>query len=273
MRQFIKNIPLIFYSSAFYADLVRKGKGIGIGFILLQVALTILVPALVAIPTMSVAHRQITSIFDRFPDVTIKDQKLGIDRTSPYSVDIQSSDKKIASIVFDTSSRERDLTGIKHEMDEQKIVALITSDFIAMPDKSAIKLYNVSDFSKADKSSTVITHEKWVSFGKNLVVWGFPFLFVLTLSFTLIGSLMLTAFKAIVITMMALFCTLKPPFAASMRLAAAAAVPSTLYALLFSVFNQPQHVFIGILIWFTYAIFGLASANKEEKQQTPPPIA
>jgi hypothetical protein len=224
MLHFFKDIPRTFFVLSFYAELITRGKGIGIGFMLVQVFLTLAVPSLSVIPYMSTAQLAIDNVFDQFPVVTLKSYKLSIDCPSPYTVDLFPDGKKRSSIVFDTDAHEMNVADVEREMADKGSVALVTSDYIALRKSSSIELHNYSEYQTA-KSNLVINHEQWVEIGKKLLVYGLPVALFLGMLGCIIATLIVNFFKAVIIKFVALFFTVKPDCSAAMRLSAAAAVP------------------------------------------------
>ena len=138
MFEFIKSIPQTFYSQPFYAKLIRRGKGIGAEFILLQAILALIALVLSIFwgsnsISISSGQKSVEAIFDHLPSITIKEQKLSIDHPSPYFVEVSKNDKTSGFIVFDTSPREKEATKIADEMKTKNMLMLVTSDFVAVP--------------------------------------------------------------------------------------------------------------------------------------------
>jgi hypothetical protein len=269
MLQFIKSIPQTFYSRSFYANLINRGTGIGAGFILLQVFLALAVPVCSMFPLLPSGQEKVDAFFDRFPDVTIKDQKLSIDRPSPYVIDVPvGNGKKIDAIVFDTTPHEMNVAEIEKEMKEKKIFALVTADFIAMPKDSSIEITSYRNYGGTALKDRTVNHAQWINIGHKLLVWGAPILFVSMFIFLLIGTFFMTFIKALIVKLLALFSKIKPDLSGAMRLSAAAAIPASLLGLLLTAFGQRLPFLSGALVWLAFAIYGLLCAHQEAKPTT-----
>jgi len=275
MLSFVKSIPQTFYSRTFYASLIRRGQGIGAGFIVLQVLLSLSIPAVRMIAMLPTLQEKTAIICDHLPDLTLKDNKLSIDRPSPYNVPIfEDNDKKPFSILFDTSPHAADVVEIDKQMKAENLLALVTSDFFVVRKQGGIEIHNFNESIKTDAS---ITHDQWVYYGKMLLAWGIPLFFILMVVISLIGVFVVTAVKSLFVKLFALILTITPDFsitpdfAGGMRLSAAAGVPMSLIGFLLSAVNalaQKSHPFsiptyVDLIVWVVLVVYALMSANKE----------
>ncbi len=264
MNEFIKSIPQLFYSQPFYANLILRGKGIGWRFILLQAALYFIFSMAVTFwgQSLSAYQKNIDNVFAQIPGVTIKDNRLSIDRPSPVTVAIPDKQGKSTNVVFDTNDRARDDAKIIEEMTSKNISMLLTKDFVASlsTQKNGKTVLNYETYAKYDDLS--VTHDDFVMIGKNLV--SLMAMASLGVSFVLacLGALL----KAVFVKLFSLFFSMKLDFSAAMRLAAAASIPVGVLKILLVPFHLPISATVGLLISLTFACFGLISADRETKQ-------
>ena len=267
MRSFIQSIPQLFYGSAFYADLILRSKGIGMRFILLQVFLACVIPASLLLFPAPDLQQKVVDVFNRMPDITIKDQKLSIDRPSPYSIEVKEGEDASASIVFDTAPLAADSTEIERKMHAQNAMALVTSDFIAVLSGATVNVYSFHNFGQSLGQSTVITHEDWVKLGKK----SFSTIVGVIVLFTFASILATVFIASFVVRLLSLFFTVRPELPAAIRLSAAAAIPFALFDFLLKVtvlltHQLPSYTLppgSGAIVWLAFVVYGLASANKE----------
>jgi hypothetical protein len=265
----LKSLPQTFFFAPFYAALVRQGRGIGLGFIVLLVLFSYAVPALLQAPALPAAQMKIEGFFGRLPGVAMKDAKLSIDKPSPYTVEVKSDDGQAFVIVFDTTYQETSIAALEQDMAKNKTDIFVTSGFVAIKKRQNGNQIEFHSFRDAqEKDAFEINHEKWTTIGKLIALY-FPYIFVLALIPVFLAFLVLTFFKGLLVKLLALFFTTKPDLSGSMRLAAAAAMPPALINLLLVLvktgFQNGLPGMSGFLFWLALAIFGLWSANRPEK--------
>lgn len=265
MKDFANSIPQTLYSGPFYANLILRGKGIGWKYIFLQ---TFLFAAFVAFAllwqygSVSAIQADIDSFFAQIPGITVKNNQLSLDRPSPVTVRVP-SDNGDFFVVFDTTPRPKEDAKILQEMQSKKIIALFTTDYIAMlenanlpPEKQGI---DYQDYSEYD--NLTISHDQLVEFGKTLLP-SFAFVGMGGIFFfTIVGNF----FKALLIQLSSLFFKRKPAFSDSMRLAAAASIPVGLLRIFLVPFHLAIPPHLGLLIALAFAVFGIAAANKDAR--------
>ena len=91
MLEVLKALPLTFFSPAFYWDLLRKWRGVGIGFIL---ALTLFDVAHSGILLFLPLQKMLSAVPDfvaTLPVATVKNHQLSIDQPSPYKINFDMS--------------------------------------------------------------------------------------------------------------------------------------------------------------------------------------
>jgi hypothetical protein len=90
-----------FFSREFYDDVARRWRGLALGYLLLLLGLTWLI-ALAVLYSMLVffLRGEGAGVIDQFPDVTVKDGTLTMDRPSPYDIRVQSTGQLL--VRFDT---------------------------------------------------------------------------------------------------------------------------------------------------------------------------
>lgn len=268
MFKSFKSIPQTFHSRAFYADLVLSWKGIGIGFIIIGLLFSYVGPLLAQLPKLPAAQETILNFFDRLPDVTIKSQKLSIDRPSPFTVEVKLNDEQTFVLVFDTAYQEHDVKTLTAYMDNKNIDVLLTSDFAAIRKNRDGMNVEIHDYSRFAAKTIEVRHEKWVAMADKVAML-FPFIFVIALIPVFLFMLVFAFFKALVVKFFALFMTFKPDLPAAMRLGVAASIPASVLTCLLAVFgaiaqSKPYTVpvFVLMLIWIGFVFFGLSAARK-----------
>ncbi len=270
----LKSVPLTFYSRQFYADLILRGKGIGLGLMLVFVLITYGGPMLLGLPRLPAMQDEIRAFFDRFPDITIKDEKLGMDRESPYGIALNPEEKQPVILMFDMNYRANDKATLERDMAEKNIIILVTPDHVVVrkaPGENGIELHSYGSISKKD---TVVRHDDWLKIGDSIAKQ-LPFFFALLL-FPLFGfTIIATFFKGLAVKIVATFFRIRPDLKASMRLAVAASLPPAVLGLaLYFVKGLGEHPpsawtnIAGILVWFGLVVFGLACADKDSPPTT-----
>lgn len=257
----IKSLPLTFYSAPFYANLLRFKKGIGARFMLVQIFLMLLAAAILITPNIPNAKKQYADIINRLPDITISNQKLSMNETSPYSVRLGEGPQN-PLIIFDTTSNDYDAINLESRMKAKNALVLVTSDFIAIHTDKKTELHNFSDFNEAGKTIKV-DHDDWVKFGKAMLSWMLPIIFVSGFLGLFIWQLIATFFQGLVVLFFALFSPFKPDISGAMRLSAAAGIPVGVMDFLFQVTMKKGLPFLASApLWIALIIFGLHAANK-----------
>ena len=270
MMQFLKSIPLTFYSRDFYIRLIRRGCGIGAGFMLLQGMLLLVIPTIQLIPMLPTISDKVVEVAQKIPQITIKDQKLSIDKASPYTIDLTPDSKTLPHpiILFDTTSTLTNITDIDQMMKTQNIMALVTTDYLAMPQNTKsdgpIKIYSIRDFHTKDSQ---ITHEQWNAIGQKILAWGGPLMLLFMAISLMIVILVITFLKGLLLLVLTLFCTLKLSLANAMRLSAATSTPGSILLALCSLAHIPLPPHTEMALWLLLSLYGIIFTNKAAKAE------
>lgn len=274
MLKALQSIPQTFYSRDFYANLILHGKGIGMGFILLNLLFSYVGPMLVQLPKLPEAQHAIEDFFDRLPDVTIKNHKLSIDRNSPYAVEMGEIDEDQEEqnsfvVMFDTSRESKDIAVLTEEMKEKNIFVLLTSDFAAIR-KNRGDAVEIHDYNNIE--NTEITHDRWLEIGGKVARY-FPLIFVVAIIPIFLIYLVFTFFKGLIVKVLALFFRNRPELAGAMRLGAAASIPVSVVSCALAFIGALSKsapivlpAFMTFIIWIGLVVFGLSAANKAAAQ-------
>jgi len=268
----IKSIPATFYSKDFYAGLILRGKGIGMGLIPVLFIIGTIGPLLALLPALPEARTKIMSVFERMPDIDIKNGKMTIDRASPYAVDVKFDDDESFVLMFDMNREVGNLAGLEREMKKKNINILATSEYIVMRKDGNNDGLEVRDYSEIDKEGVQVHHDQWLNIGDKIATY-FPLIFVVILIPLFIATFIGTFSKALVVKFFALFSKTKPDISAAMRLAAAAGIPVATLELVLALIRMLKiegslhgpGFWLGMLLWAAFAIFGLVCASKEAK--------
>ena len=271
--QFVKSIPLTFYSRDFYLTLLLRGCGIGFGFMLLQAVLLLSVPIIQIIPVLPTVKEKVTGLAQQLPEIIVKDHKLSIDKPSPYSIDL-TPDSKVTPqpiILFDTSSTLTNISDIDQMMKGRNVVALITADYFATPKAgnmdAAIEIHSIRDYAALNNGGKV-THDQWNTLGQKLLTWGEPIALALMAASLMLGILIATFLKGLILLVATLFCTIRPSLAATMRLSAAASMPGGILMALSSLAHVPLPRFTEMALWAIFSLYAIIVANKSAKLET-----
>ncbi len=266
-----KSIPLTFYSRQFYADLILRGKGIGLGLMFVFVLLNYAGPMLAWTPTLPKTQKSIVAFFEQLPDITVKDKKLSLDRSSPYAVDLKFENEEPFVLMFDTNYQITDVATLESYMKSKNIAVLATAEYLVVRknnDKSGIEIH---DYSNVDKKGVEIRHDQWTTIGQNVARY-FPLIFVVALIPLYLLTLVGAFFKGLAAKLLSLFFKIEPDVASCMRLAVAASLPPATLGFFLAIVKSatghhalPAQGFAGFVIWFGLVIFGLVCADKEAK--------
>ncbi|NDE90264.1 MAG: DUF1189 domain-containing protein [Alphaproteobacteria bacterium] len=260
-----------FYSPDFYAALIRKGKGIGISFILMIALIDFIGVMVMLARLVPDLNNHMTNITAQLPALSINEGVLKMEKPSPYYIQIDG--KNI--VMFDTSGPSKELANVSKILGENKIQMLVTSEFVAMQkSNAALEIYRFDD---TKFKNITITQDKWIEVGQQIGVWVVPVAFaVMAFAFILI-AFVATFIKALIVRLMAIFLRNPPDFSAAMRLAAAAAIPAVTLVTLYNLVNDgiTQNVpgalqaaqrdlpaYSSFVLWFLFAAVGLWSSNR-----------
>lgn len=267
----LKSIPLTFYSRQFYADLILRGKGIGLSLMLVFVLLNYAGPMLAWTPALPATQAGIEEFFDKLPDITVKDKKLSLDRSSPYAVDIKFENDEPVVLMFDTNYQIGDIATLESYMKSKNIAVLATAEYLVVRKNNNKSGIEIHDYSNVDKKGVEVRHDDWTAIGQNVARY-FPFIFVVALIPLYLLTLVGAFFKGLAAKLLSLFFKITPDVAACMRLAIAASIPPAALGLLIAVIksatNQhtiPAQGILGFVIWMGLVIFGLVCAEKDTK--------
>jgi len=252
MLETLKNIPLTFYSSSFYQNLATKGKGIGIGFIIIVTILNLgkLLPSL--IDSLEKINEEQVALLEILPDVEIKNGTLSIQGEQKQDFTIfNETEEGPFHIIFDMKA--------KTPKDSDLIKKMIDNKTILWINKNAMFMYNVENqtldrqYMEAQENLK-ITHDDWKkasSFFSSLsipfIITGYSLLiFISHIVLTFIGGFFLLALSPLF--------KRKTNLQATMRLTAAAKIPVAFVFLIIATLPLFQ-----TLLWFGFAIFALLS--------------
>lgn len=259
MLQFLKTLPLTFYSADFYRSLVAQGKGIGFSYLAVALLIVIAVAAPKALSGLEQIDEEQKALLKALPEMTLAKGKLDIqgDAKQTYSV-LKDSDQGPFSIVFDMEAKVPPSQELTNKMRKEKIFVWVNKEdvFLYNPEENKLSRQNLST-----EEDAVITHEDWMKASDSLstllyssALFGGSFvLFAVHLFYAFLGGLLLmtTAF---------LF-KRNIDLAAGIRIAAAAKVPVALIGAFTAAFPYIQLIF-----WIGFAFFGLL-AQKQVKTE------
>ena len=147
------------------------------------------------------------------------------------------------------------MEALKKKMEQEKILILFTSNQM-VSFKNATQEVRIEDLSSLP--DTVVTHEKWVAFGKAFI-WWMPICLILTFVIgILIWNFVAVLIFALVALFVGLFSKTVPDYASAMRLTAAAAIPTAVIVLFL-----PPMFGLKLFIWCAYVVLGAYCARKE----------
>lgn len=249
---------MTFFSAPFYKDLLRNGRGLGFAYLFLLLTLCWTMETVKVFVTLqsAMANKEVTELVNQVPAITLKNDKMSIDKPSPYVIKDISTGTPI--ILFDMSGKTMDLA----HANGAKI--LVTQDFAIMEKSSGMEETLPWSKFKADfnfeksmlndilaKVPSVCTGIFWIC---GFVVW--------------IGHLLLALMYGVAGLIMD---SKKLGYAAMVRLAAFAMTPSILIStLLFLTGLDSKISFFGmvsVLITLGFMYFGNQSLKDE-----PPPL-
>jgi len=267
MIQTLKSLLLTFYSAPFYRQLVKKGKGIGLGFMLVISLLGILMMAThISFTEISVATKK---LFSDMPEITLTDGTLSMAAPSPYTVTFleptekektkSGEDANTYRIVFDMKTDEAE-EPLLSRMRKEKILILVTPTKLVLDNPSQNKT-QIRSFDKMEDFT--LTHEDWVRMGDNIISYLAPAMALPVLGVLFLQSLISVFFVGGLFLLLSMISKYETSLAAMMRLAAAAKIP--VVALSFLV---PPEFIVQTLLWFGFALFGFIAARKQENIET-----
>lgn len=255
MLAFIKTLPLTFYSAPFYANLCRRSRGLGLGFLLIASLLGLGQAAVhYAFPIKSL-WKERTAIFESLPPVTIQNGQLSIDAPSPLTLTfLEGKEGGPFKLVFDMEADSSDTNKIAKRMDDESLFLLATRDKIFLYDKSTAR---VEATSVSTMKRTTISHENWIEAGKLFSVF-----VPLSISFSMglllfLGHFVTALAGALGLYVLMPLLKLDLPFSALFRLAAAAKIPVGVLFLI-----VPPNPLIQLPLWLGFALFGLLASRQ-----------
>jgi hypothetical protein len=264
-----------FYSGTFYGELARRGRGIGMRFILLLtlVMLALYYVAFRAGGGYDAVHAMLERLPEKaseLPSLTVADGKLSIDRPVPYKFDVGLAPDD-AWIVIDTNYKITDVDALEKYMRDNNIIVLLTADKVVMLDyhanaggktvaTSGVRISDIKDNSQSQSFS--VTHADWQSLAQWIKARGMAVLFWSMFTGMLIGLFILNflamLFSAVAVMILDLIARNGLEFPAAMRLAAAARIPVTVIsALPLLVGRTPLEGGTGWLLWLIYLVFAV----------------
>ncbi len=245
-----------FFSAPFYRDLLKNGKGIGIIYLLVLIAIcwSIQTVKMFALLQAGVSGPEVSQFVSQIPEMKWKKGKLSIDKPSPYII---LDDKKEPGIVFDINGK------IKTLADAKGARVLVTEDYLVAQKSSGVE--ESIPWSKIDDYAvTRAMVESWrekVVPICTAVIWSagiFVLLFhvVLALIYGLIGLI---------------FDKRKLGFTAMMRLAAFAMTPSIIISVVQNLtgFSMPVYPLISVVMVIGFMYFGYQAFDKGEPIAAP----
>jgi len=264
MLLFLKNLPKTFYSAPFYRDLLLAGKGFGLGFVLVVTLITAgQVGFLLHKPLSALAHEQ-AALFEALPVLEIKDGVLHAEGESPKIIEVMKGNEAGSFfVVVDTDNEALDEAALSKKMVEERILLLVN--------KNAVSFLNpetqLVETTRTEKNKdNIITHEKWIKFGNQLVSIIVPLMLLLTIVLLFILQVLVALMGAVLLFIVAPLFKVTVDFRALTRLSAAASVPLTIVFL----FLTPNPT-LQVLLWFGFAAFGLlASKTPFPKSESAP---
>ncbi len=257
MLFFLKNLPLTFYSAPFYKALVKSGKGLGLGFLVVATCLNLGALFFSQASPFASFLKEKDAFFESLPVLTIKDGLFSIDSPSPFEANLfEKIEGGPLRFLFDTSDEAANIDAAKRKMQQETIFIMVTKNHVLIRDDfhKTIEEKTAAHFQEA-----VITRDYWRNLGNLIVFLFFPlvsvFLALLLFSWHFLSSCL----GAIFLLIMAPLFKIDPSFKGVFRLAAAAKIPVatlSLFALAPDLLN--------LLLWFGFASFGLL-ASREAK--------
>lgn len=265
MIEFLRILPLPFFSALYYRYAARRAKGIGGRFILV---VTLLMFAVAAIG-MGMAPWQearagfarIAAAADRLPVLTIANGALSIDKPSPYTLDLTGEGAAPVRIVIDTEDPGTDPAAAAEKMKQGEIDLYATRHTIFARGAAA------EEFRSRSLTSfygpVTVTPAMIVRLAAFLQGGGLALLAALSAVFLFLSllayNLTATALTATVAAVLSSLLRSGLTFDGAMRISAALRLPATLFSLLPFV-----NLGAGWLIWLCYLAFAVWSTKQDE---------
>jgi hypothetical protein len=262
----VNDIVASFYSSGFYSEVAHMRRGIGFKFMFaLTLITTLLITGFLIFYSgaMNKFAAEIPVFASDLPGITVKGGKFAMDKPSPYTIPIGSGADAIL-IRADTNFKGGDMKTVKDYMEANKIAALITQDdYIVRKENGTLEYHSFSDF----KEDITITHQKWMELAGLIAEKGVNFLiissFLILFPLLFIYNLIATFISSLFIMLLSLAMSAGLELATSMRLAAAARMPT--YAIIFAPLMIGGGFISGILgwlVWVGYIVFAVNSSRR-----------
>lgn len=266
MLRIIESLPQTFFSRPFYAALLRRGQGIGMGLILILTAIDLAGAAITGYGPMQQFKAGIAQIAADLPEVTAQGGKISINQPAPFVVDLSralptmdsTEAARAPKIVFDPNYAVSDVQTVSDKMRNENIAVLITSEqaIVLQGRNQDIRFHSLQNMPDG-----VMMHEDWIKLGEKIAFWFVPVIVLLAVIFIFLVKLAGVFLLAIAANLIGGAMKAVPDFSAAMRLAAAAAVPVTCLSLLVA-----PGFWLKILIWGGYIGFGIWSAHQPPEQ-------
>lgn len=223
--------------------------------------LSIIIPALLALPFMPKAMNELEKLYPQNLEITLSNGEISTNQPEPYYL---FEDKDSVAII--------DTTGVLTDVPTGKTGVLITKNKIITRDTNGFeeKSYNLSEFKEnltINKSlvSTLFEKLKPVIFALAIIffILFFPFLFLMLLFFTLLYVLFITIFPLIISKTLSLGLSYKNLLKISLHAFALPKLIEIIFGDLLKV-NFPPFSFT--LIYLAFIVVILASLKKADKK-------
>ncbi len=241
---------MTFFSTPFYRDLLRNGKGLGFIylFLLLFVCWSMQSVKLYLMVQSGMNSKEVTTLVSQLPSMDCKNGKLSIDKDSPYAMTIEGK----SIVVFDTSGKltDPDQAGVPVLVTENGFVAKKESGDTQTVPWTQLK----SDFSfnQADLKSLLGNVAPWLT--------GIAFVFGF---FVWVGHLIMALLYGLFGLIMD---EKKLGYTSMVRLASFAMTPAILISVLQNMigFALPVYWLISIPMTLGFMYFGSRSVIKDD---------
>ena len=248
--------------ASFYNYMIHQGKGIGFRFLLISSLISLLAliqPWKLYSAVDGFIQQDVPELAKSLPAIQYKDNKLSIDKPSPYSHKIGGQ----YYLVIDTNYKITDIDVLTKYMKENNIFFLVTADKYITLQKDGIEIKNLP------QNSFNITHQNWSDFSDKLNNWGAILVITLPLLlffvFFLLFNLLSTVFVAIFTKILSLILRVQIDFTTAIRITAITSLPVDILcaAPLLIGMHYISGTF-GWLIMLGYISFALLAAKEQE---------
>lgn len=260
MKKFFRTLVQSFYSKELYQDAAYKWQGTGIGLIAwVAIFGTLMLGISLALVPTSGYKEFKTQLIQQFPQVTLENGEISIDKPSPYYFNF-AGENKIAMIDTSDATATLSLDAMMKKMEDEHIMVMATKNkIVVIKSDGESRIYDLSE----SKSKEKVTFGKTevAELVKTVEIFIVPFMLVFTFAglflYKIIQMLLYSIFTSIAASMM----KVKLQYNGLQRITTVALFPATVIGAVLALVGDDIPLILCIAVTFALILFGLKSAK------------